>query len=96
MTDDRPLFVPLRREWFNAFADGTKTVEWRKYGPRWNERTVRVGRRVILALGYQGTRRLTATVLWSRVMPAHGPAGELYGTGTPCMVFGVALDPREA
>jgi hypothetical protein len=56
--DDKspPLFVPLRAEFFRAFADGTKTVEWRKFGPRFNERTLFVGRRVTLSNGYSGER----------------------------------------
>ncbi len=52
----RPLFVPLKRQWFEAYRDGTKTVEYRLYGPRWNERSCTPGRPVILSLGYSGAR----------------------------------------
>lgn len=46
------LFVPLKSEYFEAFVDGSKTVEFRKYGPRWNESTCAVGRAVTISKGY--------------------------------------------
>jgi hypothetical protein len=57
------LFVPLRREWFEAFEKGHKTFEYRPYGPRWNERTCAIGRRVTLSLGYGKHRRLHGTIV---------------------------------
>lgn len=54
-----PLFVPLRTEWFRAFESGEKTVEYRAYGPRWNETTCYVGRPVTLSHGYSGARLST-------------------------------------
>jgi hypothetical protein len=35
-TDRPPLFIPLRAEHYNAFRDGTKTTEYRRFGPGWN------------------------------------------------------------
>lgn len=58
----KPLFIPLKTEYFNAFEDGSKTVEYRPYGPRWNERTCPVGRDVVLSCGYGKHRRLRGTV----------------------------------
>lgn len=58
----QPLFLPLRREYFEAFRAGSKPTEYRLYGPRWNERTCRVGRPVILSLGYGKQHRLIGTV----------------------------------
>jgi hypothetical protein len=58
----RPLFIPLTREWFAAFADGRKTVEYRPYGPGWNERTCTPGRTVTLSLGYGKRQRMAAVV----------------------------------
>lgn len=58
----KPLFIPLRREYFTAFAEGRKTNEYRLYGPRWNERTCHPGRPVTLSLGYGKQHRLTATI----------------------------------
>lgn len=34
----KPLFIPIKREFFEAFERGDKTHEYRLYGPRWNER----------------------------------------------------------
>lgn len=59
----KPLFVPLYTRWFNAFKDGTKTTEYRTYGPRWNERTCTIGRAVVLSKGYGKYERLNATVI---------------------------------
>lgn len=58
----RPLFIPLRAEYFAQFAQGEKEVEYRAYGPRWNERTCELGRPVVLSLGYSGAR-LNARVI---------------------------------
>lgn len=58
----KPLFIPLRTRWFRAFACGEKTIEYRVYGARWNERTCILDRPVILSHGYSGAR-LNATVI---------------------------------
>jgi hypothetical protein len=52
----KPLFIPLRDQWFRQFADGSKTIEYRAYGPRWNERTCFPGRDAVLSRGYSGAR----------------------------------------
>ncbi|WP_257306254.1 hypothetical protein [Geothrix campi] len=57
-----PLFIPLKREYFEAFKAGTKTEEFRPYGRRWNERTCPVGRAVTLSLGYGKSHRMTGVV----------------------------------
>lgn len=88
----KPLFIALRREWFDAFARGEKTAEWRRYGRQWNEAQCPPGRPVILSLGYSGAR-LTGRVTGFSVKPAPaGGAGRIYGTGTQCAVIGIALD----
>ncbi len=51
-----PLFVPLKTEYFRAFASRAKTIEYRRYGPRWNEATCWLGRSVVLSHGYSGPR----------------------------------------
>lgn len=58
---EKPLFIPLRREWFEAFERDDKDTEYRAYGPRWNERTCRIGREATLSFGYSG-RRLSKVV----------------------------------
>lgn len=52
----KPLFVPLKTRYFRAFEAGTKTIEYRKAGPRWNERSCWIGRSVTLSHGYSGSR----------------------------------------
>lgn len=59
---EKPLFIPLNREYFEQFEAGTKTVEYRVYGSRWNEDTCRVGREAVLSLGYGKDNRITGTV----------------------------------
>lgn len=62
MTPERPLFIPLKTEPFLRFRLGSKDTEYRPYGPRWNERTCRIGRAVTLSKGYGKANRLTGTV----------------------------------
>ena len=62
MTAQKPLFIPLKTAYFEAFAKGEKTTEYRPYGPRWNELTCPVGRKVTLSHGYGKARRLSGTV----------------------------------
>jgi hypothetical protein len=66
----RPLFVPLKREHFDAFERGDKDHEYRAYGPRWNEATCRVGRRVLLSFGYGKQRRLRGVIVGFAVVGA--------------------------
>lgn len=58
----RPLFIPLKSEYYADFASGMKTREYRLYGPRWNERTCRPGRPVTLSRGYGTRDRLHGTI----------------------------------
>jgi len=82
----KPLFIALVTRYFNAFADGSKTHEYRLYGGRWNEKTCRVGRAVTLSRGYGKQARLPGTVSSFRrlslsQLPPHVAASmlELYG-----------------
>ncbi len=60
---EKPLFIALKTEYFEAFEDGSKTDEMRLYGPRWNERTCRVGRPVTLSKGYGKKYRLSGVIV---------------------------------
>lgn len=85
---EKPLFIPLKAQHFDAFERGEKTTEYRLYGPRWNETTCRPGRHVVLSRGYGKQRRLlgkitafahgdmpTKTAAWRDCYGAHpGPA----------------------
>ena len=58
----KPLFIPLNTKFYNAFVDGSKREELRRYGPRWNENTCQVGREVILSKGYGKASRMTGKI----------------------------------
>lgn len=58
----KPLFIPLKAEFFDAFERGDKTHEYRAYGPRWNEKTCVPGRLVTLSRGYGKQKRLQGRV----------------------------------
>lgn len=49
---DKPMFIPLKAEYYDAFLDGSKRYEYRLYGRGWNERVCRPGRAVTLSRGY--------------------------------------------
>lgn len=57
-----PLFVPLKTAHYEAFADGSKTEELRRYGKRWNERTCQPGREIVLSKGYGKQQRMTGRI----------------------------------
>ena len=59
---DRPLFIPLKSEFYDAFIAGTKITEYRRHGPGWNAKTCPVGRRVVLSKGYGKAHRVTGTI----------------------------------
>lgn len=96
------LFVPLKAEFFGAFAAGAKQDELRRYGPRWNERTCRVGRAVVLSKGYGRAHRLVGRV--ERFKKQHGSTlgstdrgviERLYGTldiDIACITIGLRVE----
>lgn len=62
MENTKPLFLPLYTKYYEAFECGEKTDELRLYGPRWNERTCRVGRDVVLSKGYGKKHRMKGKI----------------------------------
>jgi hypothetical protein len=58
----KPLFIPLKTEFYDAFEAGIKGEELRRYGPRWNEKTCAVGRDVVLSKGYGKRHRMTGRI----------------------------------
>lgn len=68
--EPRPLFIPLKAEFYAAFKAGTKTEELRRHGPRWNQQTCAVGRRVVLSRGYGRQHRLSGRVVRFTSAPA--------------------------
>jgi hypothetical protein len=80
---DKPLFIPLNAEWFERFEDGSKDTEYRPYGPRWNERTCRIGRAVVLSYGYGKARRISGVVTGFEIVGpgAHPGIRKVYPAG---------------
>jgi hypothetical protein len=60
---EKPLFIPLKTEHYEAFKRGDKTTEYRLAGPRWNAATCPVGRAVVLSKGYGKGDRLNGRVI---------------------------------
>jgi hypothetical protein len=58
----KPLFIPLKRQFFEEFASGIKKTEYRQYGPRWNEKVCKPGRLVTLSLGYGKQNRMRGVI----------------------------------
>lgn len=59
----KPLFIPLKTAYFEAFKTGKKDTEYRIYGPRWNEGTCAIGRPVVLSKGYGAGHRLQGRIV---------------------------------
>lgn len=58
----KPVFIPLKSEYFEAFANGSKREELRRYGPRWNEKTCGIGKEVVLSKGYGKKNRMLGKI----------------------------------
>ena len=59
----KPLFVPLKAEHYEDVQIGTKRIEYRLYGKRWNEKTCLVGRRITLSKGYGKGNRINGVIV---------------------------------
>lgn len=57
------LFIALKTKYYEAFCDGTKSTEFRKYGKRWNEDVCKLGRKVTLSKGYGKQHRKTGVIV---------------------------------
>jgi len=83
----KPLFLPLRAKWFEAFERGEKDTKYRVDGPRWNEKPCPPRRAVVLSCGYGKHRRLIGTVFRSeRTDPLPAFIGT-FGEGTELARF---------
>ena len=60
---EKALFIPLMKCYFEEFEAGSKKVEVRKFGARWNYETCWVGRAVVLSCGYGKKRRLKGKIV---------------------------------
>jgi hypothetical protein len=64
----KPLFIPLAGQWFDKFASGEKTAEYRLYGGRWNHASCWYGRPVILSRGHGKQSRLNGVITRFQVL----------------------------
>ncbi len=97
---EKPLFIPLKAEFFEEFERGEKDTEYRRRTQQWNGTACRIGRRVVLSRGYGKARRLTGTIVgfhydnlptvniprWLEVYPDYD------GGGAVCIK--IKLDPK--
>lgn len=92
--NDKPLFIPLRTEWFRRFEDGSKRTEYRAYGPRWNERTCRVGRAATISHGYSGKRLHGHVNRFAKVERAFAPdaAKAIYPNADYIAAIGLSIE----
>ena len=51
--NEKPLWIHLKVEFFEKFERREKDTEYRRRGPRWNDETCRIGRRVVLTRAYR-------------------------------------------
>lgn len=56
------LFIPLKTEFYERFERKEKKVEYRLYGPRWNEKNCPPGRPVTLSKGYGKANRMAGSI----------------------------------
>jgi len=59
----KPLFIPLKRQYFEDFQVGKKPVEYRRVGRQFTFDNCAPGREVTLSLGYGTRDRLHGTVV---------------------------------
>ncbi len=72
---EKPVFIPLKKVYYGQFANGMKHTEYRRYGPRWNERVCRAGRSVLLSCGYGNKDRMRGIITSFRKVPIHKSIG---------------------
>lgn len=100
--DVKPLFIPLKTEFYEEFENGRKDTEYRVFGPRWNFDTCKEGRRVVLSHGYGKRRRMSGTIVrFSRCFAPDGLPGwvECYGerSGKTAALITIKLDkPKDS
>ncbi len=75
----KPLFIPLRGVEFDAFANGRKRVEYRRYGRQFTERQAYPGRSVTLSRGYSGARLYGVVLDVGLMYAAPGCGLDTYG-----------------
>jgi len=95
--EKKPLFVPLKTEYFEAFVSGAKQEEFRPLGRGWNQRTCFAGRPVTISKGYGKKYRRDGFIIGVRIVdePNDLPGWvECYGKHrAPCIAIKIHLHP---
>ena len=93
----KPLFIPLKTQFYEAFLNGTKTVELRQHGPRWNEQTCQIGRAVTISKGYGKANRRAGVITSFDVRHIDSPDWlACYGEPGNAACIGIRLDDHES
>ena len=89
MTDQKALFVPLKIQYYNEFAAGTKTRHLRKASDkRWSAKHCPVGRAATLSRGYGKQARLSATISAHKVWRVRNLSPRDYAEFVACYGHG--------
>lgn len=96
MSKSKPLFIPLKRKYYERFINGQKQNEMRLDGPRWNDKTCFPGREVILSLGYGKYDRVKGMIRDSWVIEKcfNSDFVELYGPDKNARIINIAIYPN--
>ena len=97
MSSVKPLFIPLKTEYYNEFVQESKFYELRLEGPRWNARTCFFGRPVVLSKGYGKAHRMNGVVTetWTETDYKQEDFVALYGKGKTARIIGITINPPE-
>lgn len=85
--DKAPLFIPLKREYYEKFQRREKDTEYRAYGKRWNEFTCDIGRKAILSLGYGKQSRMSGIIMSAKLVPQTSDFIKIYGDKEKCFAI---------
>lgn len=92
---NKPLFIPLKSAYYDAFVDGSKTVEYRRYGKGWNETTCKIGRRVVISKGYGKHNRRSGVIVGFEKQEMSSPAWiDCYGEAGLAACIEIRLEQR--
>lgn len=82
MMTEKPLFIPLKSEYYWAFVNRIKDIEYRRHNKTWRAKNCRVGRRVVLSCGYGKQNRVEGVIRSFNVVHGSQISGveKVYGT----------------
>ncbi len=89
----KPIYAVLTAHWFDEFASGRKTTEYRRSGPLWNADRCTIGRSIIFSRGYT-KRRLKSRIVNFAIVPAADcpDIADIYPDATEIAAIGIELD----